>query len=58
MRFYRVKQNLFIPTFTVWKDPYHKSSKMPKLLSSFFESGIFTELDSFDKYTTRLKRKK
>jgi len=58
LKFYQVKQNIVTPEVGNWKCSYHKSSKMSMLLSGFFESGILSELDYFEKYTIMLKRRK
>jgi len=41
-----------------WVYTYHKSSKIPKLLKGFFESGIISKLNYFDQYTSVLLRRK
>jgi len=56
--FYRVKQNLYRTTLTNWKCTYHKNSRMPMLLSGFFESGILSKLKYFEQYTIMLLRRK
>jgi len=58
VKFYRIKQDLVDPSFSTWMCSYHKSSKIPKLLRGFFESGIIAKLNYFEKYTKTLLRRK
>jgi len=58
VRFYRINQDLVDPSLSTWVCSYHKSSKMPKLLRGFFESGIIEKLNYFEEYTKTLLRRK